>query len=51
MAVSGLIKDNFGFIGNFSLGIAMAMMAMLWAIFFLKVGRKKIKFGKVELGK
>ena len=37
MAVSGLIKEHLGFYGNFSLGMFFALLAMFYAIFFLKV--------------
>ena len=38
MASSGHIQDLLGLVGNFSLGIFFAMLAMFYAIFFLKVG-------------
>jgi hypothetical protein len=37
MAASGAIKDSIGFFGNFSLGMVLALTAMLWTIFILKV--------------
>ena len=37
MASSGHIQDSMGLVGNFSLGIFFALLAMLYAIFFLKV--------------
>ena len=37
MAVSGVIKENIGFYGNFILGMFFALVSMFYAIFFLKV--------------
>ena len=37
MAVSGPMKEKFGFISCFSSGIVVAMCCMGYAIFFLKV--------------
>jgi hypothetical protein len=37
MAVSGIIKEHLGFYGNFLLGMFFALLAMFYAIFFLKV--------------
>jgi hypothetical protein len=37
MAVSGIIKEHLGFYGNFFLGMFFALLAMFYAIFFLKV--------------
>jgi len=39
MASSGHIQDSMGLVGNFSLGIFFALLAMLYAIFFLKDSR------------
>ena len=36
MAVSGLIKEKLGFYGNFSLGMFFSLLAMVYAIIFLK---------------
>ena len=37
MAMSGIIKEKIGYLGNFSLGIASALIAMFYAAVFLKV--------------
>jgi hypothetical protein len=37
MAASGQIKDSIGFFGNFTLGMVLALAAMLYTIFILKV--------------
>jgi hypothetical protein len=37
MAMSGFIKEQIGYMGNFSLGITCALLAMFYAIIFLKV--------------
>jgi hypothetical protein len=37
MSVSGHIKDGIGYFGNFTLGMILALIAMLYAIFILKV--------------
>ena len=39
MAVSGVIKENIGFYGNFILGMFFALLSMFYAIFFLKVSK------------
>eukprot|EP00090_Calanus_glacialis_P015112 TRINITY_DN23975_c0_g1_i1.p1 TRINITY_DN23975_c0_g1~~TRINITY_DN23975_c0_g1_i1.p1 ORF type:complete len:391 (-),score=72.69 TRINITY_DN23975_c0_g1_i1:84-1100(-) len=39
MAVSGVIKENIGFYGNFILGMFFALVSMFYAIFFLKDSR------------
>ena len=40
MGVSGIIKEKFGFYGNFGLGIVMICCCILYTIFFLKVQSK-----------
>lgn len=40
MAMSGFIKDQIGYLGNFSLGIGSALIAMFYAAIFLKDSRK-----------
>jgi hypothetical protein len=37
MAMSGYIKEHLGYMGNFSLGIGSALLAMFYAAIFLKV--------------
>jgi hypothetical protein len=37
MAMSGYIKEHLGYMGNFSLGIGSALLAMIYAAIFLKV--------------
>ena len=41
MAASGHIKDSIGYFGNFTLGMVLALIAMLYAIFILKVRPNK----------
>ena len=37
MALSGTIKKHLGFYGNFSLGISLIFVCILYTTFFLKV--------------